>query len=85
MSDIQNSDDLYLLVAEFYKKLFSDDSIAYIFTEVVKIHLHEHLPILVTFWSQSLLNTGSYFKNAMQSHFDINQKNICQPSCLVFG
>jgi hemoglobin len=36
MSDILNSDDLHLLVAEFYKKLFSDDSIAYIFTEVVK-------------------------------------------------
>lgn len=49
MRDIQNNDDLHLLVDEFYKKLLNDVSIAYIFTEVVKIKLEEHLPILVVF------------------------------------
>ena len=63
MNDIQNQDDLYLLVDEFYKKLLSDDAISYIFTEVVKIKLEEHLPILVTFCSQAILGTGGYTIN----------------------
>ena len=43
MHDIQNQDDLYLLVDEFYKKLLSDDSISYIFTDVVKIKIEEQI------------------------------------------
>ena len=79
MNDIQNQDDLYLLVAEFYKKLLTDDSISYIFTEVVKIHLEEHLPILVTFWSQAILGTGGYTNNLTQIHLDINVKEYLSP------
>jgi hemoglobin len=74
MNDIQNQDDLYVLVDEFYKKLLSDKSISYIFTDVVKIKIEEHLPILVTFWSQAILGTGGYVKNLTQIHLDINQK-----------
>ena len=74
MNDIQNQDDLYLLVDEFYKKLLSDNSISYIFTDVVKIKMEEHLPILVTFWSQAILGTGGYVKNLTQIHLDINKK-----------
>ena len=79
MKDIENNEDLYLLVDEFYKKLLFDVSIAYIFTEVVKIKLEEHLPVLVTFWSQSLFSTGGYFKNLTNIHLDINAKEYLSP------
>lgn len=79
MNDIQNQDDLYLLVDEFYKKLLSDEKIAYIFTDVVKVHLEEHLPILVTFWSQAILGTGGYTKNLTQIHLDVNVKEHLTP------
>ena len=79
MKDIENNDDLYLLVDAFYKKLLTDHSIAYIFTEVVKIKLQEHLPILVIFWSQSLFNKGGYFKNLTNIHLDINAKEYLSP------
>lgn len=79
MPDIQTQDDLYLLVDNFYKKLLADPAISYIFTDIVKIHLEEHLPILVTFWSQSILGTGGYFKNLTQIHLDINQKERLTP------
>jgi hemoglobin len=79
MNDIQNQDDLYLLVDEFYKKLLSDDSISYIFTDVVKIKIEEHLPILVTFWSQAILGTGGYTKNLTQIHLDVNAKEYLSP------
>jgi len=79
MKDIQNQDDLYLLVDEFYKKLLADPAISYIFTDVVKIKLEEHLPILVTFWSQAILGTGGYYNNLTQLHLDVNQKSYLSP------
>ncbi|MES2747022.1 MAG: group III truncated hemoglobin [Bacteroidota bacterium] len=79
MNDIQNQDDLFLLVDQFYKKLLSDQAISYIFTDVVKIHLEEHLPILVTFWSQAILGTGGYAKNLTQIHLDVNTKEHLTP------
>ena len=83
MKDIENNDDLYLLVDAFYKKLLTDTSIAYIFTEVVKIKLQEHLPILVIFWSQSLFNKGGYFKNLTNIHLDINAKEYLSPELFI--
>lgn len=83
MHDIQNQDDLFLLVDAFYKKLLSDDSISYIFTDVVKIHLEEHLPILVTFWSQAILGTGGYSKNLTQIHLDIDTREHLTPELFM--
>ena len=79
MKDIQNQEDLYLLVDQFYKKLLSDDKISYIFTDVVKIKLEEHLPVLVTFWSQAILGTGGYTNNLTQIHLDVNTKKYLSP------
>lgn len=79
MKDIENQDDLYYLVDNFYKRLLSDASISYIFTDVVKIKLEEHLPILVTFWSQAIFDTGGYFNNLTKIHLDINEKENLKP------
>lgn len=79
MNDIQTQEDLHLLVDEFYKKLLLDNAISYIFTDVVKIKLEEHLPILVTFWSQGILGTGGYSKNLTQIHLDVNDKEYLSP------
>ena len=80
MKDILNTEDLYLLVDEFYKKLLADESISYIFTDIVKIKLEEHLPILVTFWSQSIFNSGGYFNNLTNIHLDISEKEYLTPA-----
>jgi hemoglobin len=79
MNDIQNQDDLYQLVDEFYKRLLSDNAISYIFTDVVKIKIEEHLPILVTFWSQAILGTGGYTNNLTQIHLEVNRKEHLTP------
>ena len=79
MKDIETQDDLYFLVDHFYQKLLSDSSISYLFTEVVKIKLEEHLPILITFWSQAIFDTGGYFNNLTKIHLDINEKEKLTP------
>lgn len=77
-SDIENRDDIYKLVKEFYVKLLNDDSISYIFTDVAKIDLDEHLPVLVDFWDMVLFQSDTYRKNAMQPHMQLHQQTPFQ-------
>jgi hemoglobin len=74
MKDIENRADLEKLLWEFYSRLLKDPAINYIFTDVAKINLEEHMPSLTDFWEQSLLYKGCYRKNVMQVHLDLNSK-----------
>ena len=74
MEDIQTRKDLELLMERFYTKLLTDPAINYIFTDIAKINLPEHLPHIVDFWELSILHSGNYKKNVMQAHLDLNRK-----------
>ena len=74
MKDIETRADLEVLLREFYKRLLADDSINYIFTDVAKMDLEEHLPIITSFWELSLFHTGDYRNNPMKIHMDLNNK-----------
>jgi hemoglobin len=74
MNDIQTREDLHLLMSEFYLKLLADSKISPVFIKIAKIDLGPHLLELVYFWEQILFDTGSYRKNVLQIHTDLNQK-----------
>ena len=74
MKDIETRADLELLLRAFYNRLLSDASISYMFTDVARINLEEHLPHITDFWEQSLFYTGNYRKNVLQIHKDLNSK-----------
>jgi hemoglobin len=76
--DIENREDIYRLVKSFYNKLLADPTISYLFTDVSKINLEEHLPVLVDFWDMVLFQHDTYRKNAMQPHMILNQKSPLQ-------
>lgn len=76
--DITNREDLLLLVTRFYEKLLTDNSINYIFTDVAKIDLSHHLPVLVDFWDSVLFQSDTYHKNAMQPHMTLHQQSPLQ-------
>ena len=73
--DIESREDVFLLVKRFYELLLGDDSISYLFTDVAKINLDHHLPVLVNFWDSILFQSDTYHKNAMQPHLVLNQKS----------
>ena len=73
--DIENRNDLLILVTKFYEKLLADSSISYLFTDVAKINLDHHLPVLIDFWDSILFQSDTYHKNAMQPHMDLHQKS----------
>lgn len=74
-SDIKDREDLLLLVRRFYDKLLADKSISYLFTEVAKIDLEHHLPVLVDFWDMVLFEADTYRKNAMAPHMVLNSQS----------
>ncbi len=74
-NDIRNREDLLQLVTLFYEKLLADDSISFLFTEVAKIDLGHHLPVLVDFWDNVLFQSDTYRKNAMQPHLALHQQS----------
>ena len=74
MKDIASREDVEWLVREFYEKIRKNETLGYIFDDIMKIDWGHHTPILVDFWESILLDTGSYTRNAMSEHFKVNQK-----------
>ncbi len=73
-SDITSRQDIEKLVTTFYDKVKVDETIGYIFTEVIDINWEKHIPLIVDFWETILLDNPVYTKNAMEVHYDVNQK-----------
>jgi hemoglobin len=73
-NDIADREDLLRLLEVFYKKIFSDPSISYIFTDVAHMNMEEHIPVIADFWETVLFQKNIYQKNAMQVHVALNQQ-----------
>lgn len=74
MKDLENRKDLEFLMTTFYTKLLMDNTIKYIFTDIAKINLKEHLPIITDFWNLSLFGKGDYSNNVLKIHLDLDKK-----------
>lgn len=70
--DIEDRNDIYLIVEAFYKKLMNDRLMSHFFEDFKDpVHLEEHLQTLVDFWDNILFYSGTYQKNAMKPHLDL--------------
>jgi hemoglobin len=72
--DITGREDIDLLMNVFYEKLLKDDTINYIFTDVVKINIKTHIPVIADFWESILFNRNIYHNNPMKIHLDMHSK-----------
>ena len=72
MRDIENREDLLFLMHAFYSRMLEDPEVGYIFTDVAKIKLEHHLPLLADFWNNALFHTGGYKNNVVQIHKDLD-------------
>ena len=82
MTDIETRQDLEQLMVDFYKLAFADDTLGYIFTDVAKMDLDEHLPVIVDFWESMVLDTASYQergRNPMLIHHQLAEKTPLLP------
>jgi hemoglobin len=74
MQDISTRADIEKLIITFYEKVKADDTIGYIFNEVVKMNWEHHVPVITDFWETILLDNPVYTKNAMEVHYTLNKK-----------
>lgn len=77
--DVTDRSDIEDIVARFYKAVLKDPIVGFIFTDVAKIQLDHHLPIIVNFWCDSLFREANYTGNPLQAHLDIHQKMPLRP------
>ena len=73
MRDIENRNDIYHLLERFYAKAIPDETIGYFFTEVAKIDMSAHLPLITDFWEMVILDGSHYKKNAIAVHAHLHQ------------
>lgn len=82
MKDIGSREDIDRLMVEFYDAAFADESIGYIFTDVAKMDLDEHLPVIGDFWESVVFGSGVYAKrgrNPMVIHHQLSQRSTLLP------
>ncbi|MFL9482364.1 group III truncated hemoglobin [Chitinophagaceae bacterium LWZ2-11] len=73
MMDIESRKDIEDLMTAFYVKAFKDDVIGFYFTEVSKLDLGKHLPVIADFWESILLGGVNYKGNPMDAHKYLNE------------
>ncbi len=73
--EITTKDDIVLLVDDFYEQVLQDEIIGHFFTEVAKIDVKKHMPIMHSFWDSLLFGTATYKGNPMIKHIALNKKH----------
>ncbi|MEO8773300.1 MAG: group III truncated hemoglobin [Gelidibacter sp.] len=86
--DIQNREDVFLLVSEFYKKVRQDPVLGPFFNRVIK-DWEAHIDRLTTFWESTLFMTKKleqrYHGNPLQVHIDVDKENDHAITQVHFG
>jgi hemoglobin len=83
MNDLKTRQDIEILLKNFYEKALKDKVIGYIFTDVAKLDLEHHLPIITDFWEMVLFQTVNfqekYHRSPMLVHLQLNEKTQLKP------
>jgi len=77
--DLADRADVEQLVTAFYRAAFADPLIGPVFTEVAKLDLDHHLPIMCDFWETVLWSAGRYRRNALQVHLVLHARHPLTP------
>jgi hemoglobin len=72
--EIENIDDIKWLIDHFYERVKEDPVIGYIFTREFRVNWERHLPVMYSFWENTLFYTGGYSGNPMEIHQRIHQR-----------
>ncbi|MBB4662305.1 group III truncated hemoglobin [Conexibacter arvalis] len=71
-SDIATREDCERLVRAFYGRALTDPIIGFIFTDVARLDLDEHIPVIASFWETILLDARTYGGGAFAPHVQLH-------------
>lgn len=72
--DIRDRDDCERLVRTFYGRALADPVIGFLFTDVAKLDLEEHVPVITSFWETMLLGERTYGGGAFGVHANLHRQ-----------
>jgi hemoglobin len=72
--DIEDRADCERLVRAFYSRALDDPVIGFIFTDVARLDLEAHVPVIGSFWETILLGARSYGGGAFRPHAALHAK-----------
>jgi hemoglobin len=72
--DIEDREDCERLVRAFYGRALEDPLIGWLFTEVARLDLEAHVPVLASFWETILLGARSYGGGAFAPHAALHMR-----------
>ncbi|HEU4976610.1 MAG TPA: group III truncated hemoglobin [Baekduia sp.] len=73
--DIEDRDDCERLVRAFYERAMTDPMIGYLFTDIAKLDLEAHIPVITSFWETILLGAQTYSGGAFRTHAELDAKS----------
>ena len=79
MHDIQNEGDIKILIDTFYGKVRKDNTIGFIFNELIGDNWDHHLPQMYKFWNMVLLSQPGYVGSPTKKHVEVDRKIPLQP------
>jgi hemoglobin len=66
--DISTREDCERLVRAFYSRALDDPIIGFLFTDVAKLDVEAHVPVIASFWETILLGAQTYRGGAFRPH-----------------
>jgi hemoglobin len=72
--DIEDREDCERLVRAFYERALTDPIIGFLFTDIARMDLEEHIPVITRFWETILLGARSYGGGAFAPHVALHSK-----------
>jgi hemoglobin len=73
-TDIHDRADCERLVRAFYERAMRDPMIGFLFVDVARLDLEEHVPVITSFWETMLLEARSYGGGAFAPHVSLHRK-----------
>ena len=78
-ADITTREDCDALVRAFYGRAMTDPVIGFIFTDVARLDLEAHLPVIASFWETILLDARTYGGGAFAPHVQLHLRVGLKP------
>jgi hemoglobin len=75
-ADIADRDDISRLVAEFYRRVVTDELLGPVFVDVARVDL----PVMCDFWQTVRLHAGLSRRNALRPHVDLTARIELSPA-----
>jgi len=72
--DVLDRPDIEDIITRFYEVMLKDPIIGFIFTDIAKVDLTHHLPVIVDFWEDALFKQRNYHGNTLKKHLEIHMK-----------